>query len=620
MLFARPQKVGSIPPGRRGGQRACGRSVARVLLASLGVVAGGCAGGPVPRPDAVTPVPATLEPGDADQDIERLYAAQGRRAVIPVPPPRDLSPQDRVRWRPDSDLNVILEDGSTLPSRLYRVTPRPEPDVTAWARWLPPRIAWDSEPAERSRDHTPDASGPAPAWVAVVDMPTGIPERRLPRFARVGGRIVDITWLPPARQNPDLGRAARPPATEASLRALGELLRSEAIDPQRRWRIRLLTQRFSPSELWGDTPPPGFGGTESGQPEPLEAVAEQLELNARASIDALRRVDSVLAMRVVNRLTAVMRTPDGTLLPSWPLGDGAAGGTAVLIGALLDPRSGADAKADAARLWLNSTPGAHSWIIDDIGHATLEGGVARLVPHVGVADLSGEGGQAVLSSNVAFAGEQLRSAVAPAQGISLRAPFSAGSGERPVLEVSMGDYTAVLNPVSGAVPVTPPGARLGPLLEPWTLATWRAREPVPVGTARSVELLVQRAPGGGWEAALRCGPGMPGASDVVRLWFGARDSARGLIEVRRGGAARVNTPGSKGTPIDAATWEDAQGWGCVVPIDDALQEPGGAIIIGLERECPEGVRAAFPRPMMPGQPEPGRLLLDMSAWGGVPEP
>jgi len=30
-----------------------------------------------------------------------------------------------------------------------------------------------------------------------------------------------------------------------------------------------------------------------------------------------------------------------------------------------------------------------------------------------------------------------------------------------------------------------------------------------------------------------------------------------------------------------------------------------------------GLRTSWPRPMMPDQPEPGRVIADLTAWGGL---
>lgn len=600
---------------------------------------------------AKQPTPALPSPSPAvsrEAGLGRVFLAQGRPAVIPLAPPDDVPEAARAAWTPAGPPSVVLENGMELPSRVYRVWGRAMVDDVSPARWLPPKVEWRA--VESATGTAPaDLPGAFPAgWVALVAAPSGMAERALPKFARVDGRIVELSWLAPAPQNPDIASGAVPQVSPESLRALGEMLRDDATNPQRRWRIRLVAQRMGAKSLWGDRPPPGFGGDKSDLDDPLEAVAEQLELNARSSVDVLRKHDRALALQFLNRLTAVVRTPDGTLLPAWPVGDGR---TAEVIISLLSPGPTPEQRIDTARRWLSESAPAQAWMIDDIG--TLTRSPFRTEPSVGIADLAGTGGRAWATTSAAFKGEELDVAVPASHAVRLRMTMSADpDASRPMVEAGLtptgaGDagWQASISPIVGVAKVTPPGLVLGPALEPWTLESWRARVPTPVTGQREMNVTIQRATPGtdtatasGWEAVVRCsGPSTAKASidnrkDTIRLWFGPYEHARGVVTitpdrgaewVRPSDVRAGNDPDARGTRLSGRVTRDPAGathaWTAVVALPrEAFEDDGVTLIIAAERECPAGIRAAFPRPMMPGQAEPGRLAADVSAWGGLP--
>lgn len=601
---SRTPRIFTIPPIGRW----CG-GVASVVL--IGCVSGGFLAGCSGTPRTATPLPAaTVEVGGTRVEVSRVYFSQGRNAVIPLVPPEEVPPAQRAAWVPAGPPVIVLENGLTLSSRVYRVGASAWSDPVAPRRWLPPVVPWRSTPLE---GYTAD-NDPSGVWVAVVEAPRGLPERRLPTFCRVNDRVIDVTWLPPVPQNPDLASAAVPQVSASTLLELGELLRPEAGDPQRRWRVRLLAARLGVGALWA-SPPPGLGEVPSGLSEPLEAAAEQLELNVRAAIDAVRKADPAVALALVNRLTAIVRTPDGVLLPAWPItGEDAAS----LMSKLLDPRVALADKPDIARAWLDASPGATAWIIDDIGVPSTEAGTLRLEPTVGLADLAGSGGQARLTSTSGFAGEELEAAVSPAHAVALRAPMPiVRDGARPVIEAALSGMAVQLRPIAGRARVSPPGFSLGPVLHPWTLGTWRERNPSPVTGPGAAAVLIQRKVGGGWEAYVRAQPEPDGSPGEVVLWFGAFGNATATIRVTEGSAEIRDRGTGEPRPVGAAFSKDGMVWTTLIPISDSLIDDG-TLLVGLQRLAPVGgqvtTSAAFPRPMLPGQAEPGRVALDLTGW------
>lgn len=563
--------------------------------------------------------------------VDRVFMAQGRPAVLPLVPPETVAAADRAGWVPEGSPRIVLEGGTELASRVFRVSGVPVADRLAPARWMAPGVFWSATALRDVRGAGLEAGAIPSTWVALVEAPSGIPERRLAQFVRVNERVIELTWLAPAPQNPDVALGSVAQVSAESVRGLGELLRGDAADPQKRWRVRLLAQRYGASALWGERMAPGFGGAASTMSEPLEAAAEQLELNVRSAIDALRKHDRGAALELLNRLTAVVRTPDGVLLPAWPSGD--EGVTRVVV-TLLTPGMTGSARVEAARRWLDETKAAQVWMIDDIGAATVS--PARFEPSVGVADLAGSGGRAWATTSAAFRGQELEVAVPPSHAVRLRMAMPLDvEGGRPMVEAGLNvsgsarGEAVSLAPIVGRVKVRPPGFALGPVFEPWTLGSWRARSAIPTGDVRGATVVIQRAAGSGvagaWEAVVRCKPGVEtvgDGTDVVRLWCGAFENARGVVRVSPAfGAEWVRAgagAGERGARLRGDVMKEAGGgWSAVVTLPVEALEDASTLIVGVEREQPAGVRAAYPRPMLPGQGEPGRIALDLSAWGGI---
>jgi hypothetical protein len=51
-----------------------------------------------------------------------------------------------------------------------------------------------------------------------------------------------------------------------------------------------------------------------------------------------------------------------------------------------------------------------------------------------------------------------------------------------------------------------------------------------------------------------------------------------------------------------------------VPLPDNITDPDGAVRVAIERVDAAGRRSTFPRPQLPWQTEPGRVLIDTATW------
>ncbi|MEM7622954.1 MAG: hypothetical protein AAF235_07090, partial [Planctomycetota bacterium] len=61
-------------------------------------------------------------------------------------------------------------------------------------------------------------------------------------------------------------------------------------------------------------------------------------------------------------------------------------------------------------------------------------------------------------------------------------------------------------------------------------------------------------------------------------------------------------------------------WTADIAIPDWAIEDDGTLILGITRTMQDGTRAAWPRPMLPWQREPGRIRIDLDAWNDLKSP
>ncbi len=542
---------------------------------------------------------------------------------------------------------VRFGGGQPVPVRVFRITPIgfAQPLHGAPLRfWLSPSLRWHSqevvagEGAPESR--TTSGGGVDPAQRATV-MLIPIPEDAagVPMF--VNDRTVALAWFEPPPPSTGSAIAARPLGDAQSMEHLGEVLLPMWSDPQTRWRVRLLLDRLPAALVWPRSMPP-----DRFDDPGLEAIARQSEDRWRIGLEEIRRVDPRLSEQVVHRLTTIVRLPQGALVPAWPIDDSA---TAELLRVLLDTTTGRTKKADSARAWLASQPEAHAWVIDDAGserriitEGTPEQRSRRAGPlalgaleepvievadaTVGVTELRGQRADAMVSQSEFGASPGL--VVAPHESAALPASARALPGT-PVGQVwvRLSGWAERLGVVARPLKVEPPGLSLGPLVAEWTHVSWLAGAPLmQAGPAIGVGVLQRSTSGTAWEVVVECrwpqsdtdaGP-MDAESDRVVLWCGPYRQSRIAIEIAPDG--QVSYPLGAGVRARAACVREPGRWVALIEIPRAAFEPDGGLLLGLERRDPSGRRWSWPRPMMPGQSEPGRAAIDVSTWGSlIPE-
>ncbi|MBL8745138.1 MAG: hypothetical protein JNK58_02150 [Phycisphaerae bacterium] len=520
-----------------------------------------------------------------------VFALAGRSVVIPIVPEEGAA----GAWIPATAPEVTFVTGERVPSETWWISGSPASAPATW-EWLPPTAEWRAFTLAEVDTERQSGVDPltTPGFWAVLARP---PARASGRELRLDGRAMPVRWLADPPRATDVGRAPQPRASAEALRALGALLREEARDPLRRWRVGLMLDRWSAGRLWRDsTPPPVL------EPEALEALAAQNEWRWRAALAALGRAGPDTAADVLARLTAVVLSPDGVLLPAWPLDDA---GVARLRTTLLRADTEDDDRLNEAQAWLASLPPAVAWVVDD----------GPVVPS-GVSEKDGASARRVRTAVSELTGKRARVSITP-EGItpddsrmveeheSIVMMTEAAVGTRAIepLRVQVGRWNGRVAFRATPVPVSPPGLTIGPLLPQWRMAGWAIGTP---GAAdpewTTAGLLHKSADGNGWEVYVECRISPEAESltgDVVRFYWGAEGSAERAVEVK--------------APTRAEAQRDR--WTAVVPVPPRAVESDGTMRVSIERVDARGARSSWPRPMMPGEREPSRALVNLNAWG-----
>ncbi len=595
-----------------------GRVAAAVVIGLAALwpcLAGGCGTGGGTRGGRSAMQLRAVEP--------RVDLIAGRTAVVPVEINGAIDP----RRKP----TVRLDDGRSLDADLVWIGVRAGAEGGGWL----------ADPGEWSA--TPSSAGVLPrsvgTWAVVIDLPPDAEERTV----SVEGVRLAAAWHPDPASLADEGGGHPAWTSPLGARAWSSARYQRLIEPERRsptfrWRWRLATMGLiaEPTEE-GAWP----GGTQGATI--VEALARQVEARWQVALARLWEADAATAERVRRSLTASADFGDGTIAPVWPE-DGAA--LESLLADLLDPGLRGEALAARATRWLDTLPGATAWVIDDAGREMAVTG--ETVATIGLANLRDAATLGWLTR--AAGGGAGAPEPTPVPGLSaalLTIPLSAGGDGRTgaaagrgtalaaTVDANCGPWSGRLSVVSGARVALPPGLRCGPLLHDWTLAAWVAgREDsgtMPAPDALTVAML-QRGPAGSgatsdgaWTLYVECMATGGGESpDAVRVWLGPCGAPKAVLRIASDGSFVDELSAWSGEGVsEAATGSEGRipvtrsqdRWTVAVPIPARCIENGGRLRLAIERFTgEEGVRTAWPRRMLPWQAEPGRVVLDLSAW------
>lgn len=171
----------------------------------------------------------------------------------------------------------------------------------------------------------------------------------------------------------------------------------------------------------------------------------------------------------------------------------------------------------------------------------------------------------------------------------------------------------------GSMPVRPPGALLGPMMMPLTLAAANGgfRDAPPA--AYSTHAIVRRR-FGRWEVFLECRWPQGGGDDWVLLQLGAATQPIALLEVTSEGSWRVRRGGEERS-LKVSVKSFADRWRCEIVLPEqwlvrAIEaDSGGLIRLGIRRNAPGGIRQFLGLAPPAWQSTIRELGFDLGAWG-----
>lgn len=596
------------------------RSVAFILVLILG--ASWCVGQAFP---SVEPLPG------------RMDAVFGRAVVFPV----------RMTGRaPVSEFEVRLDDGHMLKAEVQWIRMLGAPaGECGRASWLPATARLEALPA-----NAVGAGSGLGTWLASIEFPLTSSGQGF----WIGQNRYEPNWLPDPRRVASsaggLGRAWNSPlrAGQRDSPLLAALVEPYADQAMQRWRYDLCLHGLVPGEEFDAREPAGpIDDLEALRAEVAKEGAftpltDQLEALERArwqvALARLWLADPSLSFPVREMLAGAVETPGG-VLPLWRASQAQLDD---LLDALLRPRVSDEQRVRHVRSWLGGFDPAVAWVVDDAGLVDALTGEFR--PTIGVVNLdvapalafarpSQVGGPSDLSPLKTREFRTLRGEVVPG---SLEGGMQAGPG----VEVRVGRWSTYLSSIGVIIPVAPPGFALGPLRCAWTLEAWTAmdegKDAGPRADRTSAAMLARaRLPSRGVPAAI--GPRLPDVGETWHLYFEARtpggvwaNAGDDRVEFWFGpfgdptGAVRVY---ADGRVVDVRTGRNvsehsveiirlADRWVVRFPIPDRMIESDGVLRLAVTREDPCGQRTSWPRRMLPGQAEPGRVAVQTRSWDG----
>lgn len=580
---------------------------------------------------AVCPLLGRAHAQPAVEPVEpRMDAVFGRAVVFRVRP-SELPPPPIIAVR--------LDDGRTIEGDVQwvRVIP-PGGGPCAGPTWLPPPPVLEAAAAGDA-----DAGRGAGAWMMRLRFPLEASGQGF----WLGGVRYQPNWLPDPRRLVDRGMVGRAWSSPLVEDERADALLSRLTEPYRDhplhgWRHDLMMDVFTPGEEFDQ---PEDGGpiedldalrAEIEAADPFEPITRDLADLERArwqvALARLWNADPTLSLPVRDRLVGIIETSGG-LLPAWTVDQPVIDD---LLGALLDPDSSDERVAGHIRAWLDGFDDAIAWVIDDAGRQ--DGISGEFLPTIGVVNTAERSVLAWARASDVSSPSDL-TPLLPGRVQMLRGEILPTDFRRPELgpgvEVQVGGWDGYLQALGVAIPVSPPGFALGPLRAAWTLEAWSAMddgEAVEVARDRSAAVMLARGPvfeapstvvgpaprASGRQAwtlyveARSAGDGT--ADDFVELWFGPHAMPSAVLRIYSDGRVVDTLAQENAGDLSVKIVRLADRWVARLPVPTGAIEAGPMLRLGVLREDGCGSRSSWPRRMLPGQTEPGRVAVRLDAW------
>lgn len=529
-----------------------------------------------------------------------------------------------------------IDDGRTFVSEPFWVGLTPYQSLPTWTR-----VAgrWDATPYDQIRS-TPIEQRSTGSWFIQVPLPIDAVGQGL----WFGQDRYELNWLPdPERALLEAGSAQRSidfarfwsvHLDETTLRDPGvrDALQQYHRDPFQNWRSRLLTDGLDPDrtrarethaqatniadtiklELQTQTPAVAL----------LAAIARQQQARWQIILGRLWLIDPATANRMKLALIRTVRFEERTL----PLWNADNTDLSRLAHDLLSPFVDDDTRVLRAKAWLEKQPRAAAWVIDDQG--TLEAGTGRFLATLGVISLPSEPGGSLVRIDAGLESPILETI--PHNSLhALQVPIEPQdvSPLNPQINTTrvnlrLARWSQTHDLIASRVPAGAPFARIGPLLADWTMPSLLNNRPlehasispdrVTNGILWRTAAPSRRNPSAGWRLFFECAAANPGqVPDALTIWIGPREyptaawriTPDALIQTITSNPALIIPQPS----VETRLLEDR--WVVQIDLPDIVFDQDGQLMLGVERTDADGVHSAWPRRMIPGQREPGRLII-----------
>ena len=552
------------------------------LWLAAAAIASGCSSSKVSSPPRS--VPAVAERPPHLLAAPHAVCVRNTRVVLAVLP----------GWALDvSSLSSgLLPTGRRVPVRVVQAHPE---RAAAMPGWLPDNGPWATHPFAASK---PERAG---IPLVVFDPFDGEPTEVV-----LGGTRVQLHWVDVATPAPP---RAEPSADAGATAALHAMLASEAACPMTRWRARLV------------------GADAPALMDPaLETWAIQQEAAVSEGLRKLDQADAAVARAFKQRLVSVAQFPGGVRAPLWPVVDES---LLELFTALAIESTSPAQAALLARDFLATLPPGAAWVRDDaagVGARTSEGAAAILAA-VDAVDLLDK--PTLGTFTAADSPSLLR--LEPGVVAERLLAFPTGQDAQavlPLLTFGMSQWQVQQRVAAIPIPVQPPGLAIGPLVPDWTMTELaasseasllqRTRSDIRVTLTFRAEAIAGSGPDdpSGWtllmaSAEPRC------SQELLAVYLGTRAEPTGLVVVGPDGANRSS---GFGAAAQLKVARLASGWACEIILPRGVIDARGRLWIGLTFQDALRGRLSWPRPQLPWQPEPGRVVVDTNTWGMLESP
>lgn len=533
----------------------------------------------------------------------------GSMAVIVIDPAWNL----KLSGSP----SARLDDRRTLVATLRRVVVRPSRVVPTWI----------GDPGEWSTtDISQPVAGPDELAFTADVLSLELPADGIGQGVWVDGQRIGLNWL---KSSPMLAALSQRQGLEwpAMLTQaqredvnLMNLLAPLSRSPMTRWRYRLLTDGLAPS-------PEAHTARVQFDDPVLEALADQQEGAWRHGLAKIKEVgpiapDADIATQITRSLTQIVEITDDDRVLRLPCWNDHAPTINQLLSDLVASSLKPDEAAKRARGFGDLSPRMIAWVVDD---AAAVHPVARVaLPRIGVMNLTDR--STTLSAQIVdrsgrggSPGNDLRvlpsrhgnfvSDLLPAPGTDLTAA--------PTMVLDAGLVKAQAQIQGAPISVSPPGLLMSGFLREWRQEDLIRESPQPrTQPGITATLSFRSAAQGddspdspsGWvllcERQASILGRTPGAESFSVVW-GPRQ-AESTITIRR-------EDGAGGTSARSVT--DASGnWFVEILLPRRALDEDGLAQIGVMWDRGDGVRASWPRALLPLDDSPGRALLNLGSW------